>query len=346
MFRKSEPDATMNMEHLPEKIRVSVGSAMVLGLIAGQLDAPPTTVYLLTYHEQKCSANCGFCPQARTSTSRADMLSRVTWPSFRTEKVIDSIAAAAKKGSIQRVCIQAINYPNVFGNLLALATNIKAKAKMPLSVSCPPFNEEEMRKLHEAGVDRISVALDAATSTLFEDVKGVRARSPYSWEKHRRTLKEAVQVFGRNSVSTHLIVGLGEKEKQLGEIMQWCVDTGICPSLFAFTPIPGTVLESMHQPELATYRRAQLARYFIVNAKTRIENMQFDREGRIVGYGVSQPTLEQALEYGIPFQTSGCPGCNRPYYNEKPGGPIFNYPRPLTHDEIRAVKKQFEKEIS
>jgi biotin synthase-related radical SAM superfamily protein len=336
----------MKAEHLPEKIRVSVGSAIVLGLIAGKLDAPPTTVYLLTYHERKCSANCGFCPQARTSTSRADMLSRVTWPSFKTEKVIDSLARAGKKDSIQRVCIQAINYPNVYSNLLALATNIKAKAKVSLSVSCPPFTKEKMRELRDAGVDRVSVALDTATSTLFEEVKGAKAHSSYSWEKHRRTLEEAVQVFGRNSVSTHLIVGLGENEKQLVEIMQWCVDTGICPSLFAFTPVPGTVLENMNQPKLAAYRRVQLARFFMVNGKTRVENMQFDGEGRIVGYSVSQSMLEETLELGGPFQTSGCPGCNRPYYNEKPSGPIYNYPRPLSHDEIVEVKKQFGKEIS
>jgi biotin synthase-related radical SAM superfamily protein len=336
----------MSAEYLPEMIRVSVGSAMVLGLISGKLDAPPTTVYLLTYHERKCSANCGFCPQARTSTSRADMLSRVTWPWFKTDKIIDSIAAAVKKGIIQRVCIQAINYPTVFENLLALATNIKTQAKVPLSVSCPPFSREEMRDLSVAGVDRISVALDTATSTLFEEVKGTRARSPYSWEKHHRTLEEAVQVFGRNSVSTHLIVGLGENEKQLAEVMQWCVDTGICPSLFAFTPILGTVLQNLPQPKLATYRRAQLARYFMVYGKTRLENMQFDSEGRIVDFGVLQSMLEEALEHGIPFKTTGCPGCNRPYYNEKPSGPIYNYPRPLSHDEIVEVKKQFEKEFS
>jgi biotin synthase len=336
----------MSAEHLPEKIRVSVGSAMVLGLIAGKLDAPPTTVYLLTYHERKCSANCGFCPQARTSTSRADMLSRVTWPSFNTKRVIDSLAEAGKKDSIQRVCIQAINYPNVFSNLLALAANIKARTKVSLSVSCPPFDKEKMRELRDAGVDRVSVALDTATSTLFEEVKGAKARSLYAWEKHRSALEEAVQVFGRNSVSTHLIVGLGENEKQLAEIIQWCVDMGICPSLFAFTPILGTVLENMHQPKLAAYRRVQLARYFVVNGKTRVENMQFNGEGRIVGYGVSQFMLEEALEHGSPFQTSGCPGCNRPYYNEKPSGPIYNYPRPLTREEKTEIKKQLGKAIS
>jgi biotin synthase len=32
--------------------------------------------------------------------------------------------------------------------------------------------------------------------------------------------------------------------------------------------------------------------------------------------------------------------CNRPFYNESPGGPIYNYPRNLTAQEIAASKKQ------
>lgn len=333
----------MNNECLPKKIRVSVGSAMVLGLIPGRLDAPPTTVYLLTYQEGKCSANCLFCPQARTSTSRADMLSRVTWPPFETEKVIGSISEKAGKACIQRVCIQATNYPKVFSNLLTLAVAIKSKAKVPLSNSIPPFNLKELQELRDAGVNRVSIALDAATSTLFEEVKGTKACSAYSWEKHHRALEDAVQVFGRNSVSTHLIVGLGENEKQLAENIQWCVDKSICPSLFAFTPIPGTALEKSSQPEVSVYRRVQLARYFIVNGKTRVENMQFDREGKIIGFGVSQPLLDDALELDAVFQTSGCPGCNRPYYNEKPSGPLYNYPRSLTFEEKAEIKKHLGK---
>jgi biotin synthase-related radical SAM superfamily protein len=334
----------MNKRHLPEKVRVSVGSAMVLGLITGRLDAPPTTIYLLTYHEGKCSANCGFCPQARTSTSRADMLSRVTWPAFPTEDVVSRIAFAVEKGVIQRVCIQAINYPTVFNDLLALATNIVARTKVPISVSCQPLNKMQMRKLAEAEVNRVSIALDAATPELFEKIKGASSQSPYTWEKQRKTLEETVQVFGKGSVSTHIIAGLGENEQQIIKTIQWCVDSGVCPSLFAFTPIAGTRLERLPQPSITSYRRIQLARYFIVHEKTRIENMKFDDEGRIVDFGISKQLLRETLKNGNPFQTSGCPSCNRPYYNERPGGLIYNYPRPLSLQEIMEIKEQLKKE--
>jgi len=329
----------MTTTRLPEKIRVSVGSAIVLGLMRGKLDAEPTTIYLLTYYPEKCLANCGFCPQAKTSKGRADMLSRVTWPTFPTEHVISRIETEAKNPSIKRVCIQALNYPQVFDDVLALAREIGSRAHVPLSISCQPFNSEQMKLLKEAGVDRISIALDAATKELFDKVKGPLTSSPYSWETQRETLMKAVEVFGRNRVYTHLIVGLGETEREMIQTIQWCTDRGIYPSLFAFTPIPGTTLEALPQPSVATYRRIQLAHYLIVHRKTRFENMEFDENEKLVDYGVSESMLQQAIEAGSPFLTSGCPGCNRPYYNERPSGPLYNYPRQPLPEEIRKIKE-------
>ena len=330
----------MTNAQLPPKIRVSVGSAIVLGLMHGRLDAKPTTIYLLTYYSGKCLANCGFCPQAKTSKSRADMLSRVTWPTFSTERVMSKIETEAKKPIIKRVCLQALNYPRVFDDVLALAKEILSRADVPLSVSCQPFNLKQMKLLKEVGADRISIALDAATEELFDRVKGSLTGSPYKWETQRETLVKAVQVFGRNRVYTHLIVGLGETEKEIIQTIQWCTDFGVYPSLFAFTPIPGTTLETLPQPSVATYRRVQLAHYLVVHGKTWCENIKFDEDKRLIDYGVPKCLLQRVVETGSPFLTSGCPGCNRPYYNERPGGPLYNYPRQPLPEEIREIKEQ------
>lgn len=330
----------MTPVRLPEKIRVSVGSAMVLGLMGGRLDAKPSTVYLLTYYPGKCSANCGFCPQAKTSKSRADMLSRVTWPTFPIDQVLSRIEKEAKNPAIKRVCIQALNYPKVFNDVFALTVEIGSRAELPLSISCQPFSLKQLKLLKDVGVDRISVALDAATKELFSKVKGPKTSNQYVWEDHRETLMKAVQIFGVNRVYTHLIVGLGESEKEMIQTIQWCKDFGVYPSLFAFTPIRGTALEALPRPSVATYRRVQLAHYLIVHGKTSFENMRFNEEERLVDHGVSESTLQQVIETGKPFLTSGCPGCNRPYYNERPGGPLYNYPRQLSREEIREIHQK------
>ncbi|NWG10653.1 radical SAM protein [Candidatus Bathyarchaeota archaeon] len=324
----------------PRKIRVSLGSAIVLGLLSGKLDAAPTTAYLMTYKENKCTANCGFCPQAQKSHSKADMLSRVSWPVFPTEHVLNGLEKAAKNGRIKRVCLQALNYPEVIKDLIAFARAIRQKANVQISVSCQPLNRENIRLLAQAGAERIGIPLDAATEDLFDEVKGRLAEGPYSWERQFELLSDAVNVFGEGKVSTHLIVGLGETEQEMVETVQRCVNLGILPALFAFTPIAGTALENKPQPSIQTYRRIQLARYIIVSGIVRCENMRFDEKGCITGFGVDNPTLLQVTRGNEPFVTSGSPDCNRPYYNEKPSGPIYNYPKKLTEKELDTIKNE------
>jgi biotin synthase-related radical SAM superfamily protein len=323
----------------PERVRVSTGSAIVLGLLRGRLDAKPTTAYLLMCRNEKCSANCGFCSQARNSKGRADRLSRVTWPAFPTEKVVEAIERNAKAGTIKRVCIQSLNYPEAFDDVLFLVKEIRSRAAAPISVSCKPLSKQQMKRWADAGVNRVSIALDAATEKIFGNVKGQNIGGSYRWEKQHEALKETVDVFGEGSVSTHLIVGLGETEKELCQKIQWCIDSGVYPGLFAFTPIPGTALENSSPPSLNSYRRTQVAHYILTHRKARIENMEFDKDENLTSFGISKEMLLEAIDTGKPFLTSGCPGCNRPYYNERPGGPLYNYPRQLLPEEIVEAKK-------
>jgi biotin synthase len=71
--------------------------------------------------------------------------------------------------------------------------------------------------------------------------------------------------------------------------------------------------------------------------------MTFTPTGELVDFGAANDLLRATIESGEPFRTSGCPNCNRPYYNEKPSGPIYNYPKPPIQTEISEFKKQLNK---
>jgi biotin synthase len=191
-------------------------------------------------------------------------------------------------------------------------------------------------------VDRVGIALDAATERLFDRVKGAAAGGPYRWRDVQTLLRIGIGVFGEGNVSTHLIVGLGETEKEIAFAVQQCVDMGILPALFAFTPVEGTALADNPQPEVDVYRRVQLARHLIIHGYAREEDMRFNGEARIVDFGVPKPVLLSVVESGLPFLTSGCPGCNRPFYNEKPSGPLYNYPRSIRPTELKAIKRDLK----
>jgi biotin synthase len=342
MFVVKKETRRLVMQETTNKLRVSLGTAVVLGLIRSTLDAAPTTAYLMTYVPGRCSANCVFCPQARESTADLDRLSRVVWPIFSTEEVIEGLSKAVQEKGIHRVCIQALNFPDFYLMLINLVKDIRKSIKTPISLSCQPINAEQMVTLKELGVDRIGIPLDAATEPIFNKVKGKDVGGPYSWNNTLKLLDEAVEIFGYGKVSTHIIIGLGESEKDVAYLIQKLFDSNILPGLFSFTPIKGTALQNRAQPSITTYRRIQLIRHLIVINKTRVEQMSFSHNGTLLDYGVTSDELNAIIDSGNPFRTSGCPSCNRPFYNESPRGPFYNYPYKLSEEHIATVKRELK----
>jgi len=322
-------------------VRTAFGTGVVLDLWKGQLATAPTTAHFLTYYGGRCSANCRFCPQARESTADQSMLSRVVWPKCELEKVL--VALKEHRFKFKRICIQAVNYPGVVDDLCELVEKIKGVCDLPISVSCQPLAASDVERLAAAGAERVSIALDAATPEVFDSVKGGEAGGPYTWQGHLRALDDVRAIMG-NRVSTHLIMGLGESELEMVQAIQFLNDQGITVGLFAFTPIAGTSLADRAQPNLTSYRRIQLARHLIVNGMSRVELMRFNG-GRIVDFGVMGDVLRKTIGSGEPFRTSGCPGCNRPFYNESPRGPIYNYPWKPTPEEITTIRGQLHLNI-
>ena len=103
------------------KIRVSIGSASVLGLYESKrFKDVPTTCYIMTYKEGHCTANCGFCPQARESESSIELLSRVSWPIFSFKEFLTKLNYLPHTKKFKRICIQTLNYFQNFQDLIEI----------------------------------------------------------------------------------------------------------------------------------------------------------------------------------------------------------------------------------
>jgi biotin synthase len=317
-----------------EKIRVSFGSASVLGLgVLTQFKSPPTTCYIMTYKEGHCIANCGFCPQARSSRGSTENLSRVTWPIFNFRDFLTKLKYMPFSKKFDRICIQTLNYPGNFNDLIETVTQISAYTDIPISVAIPPFLKKQLKELKNKGVERVGIALDGATPDVFENIKGSKIGGPYKWEEHFNKLNEALEIFSPGYVSTHIIIGLGETEKQVIKLIEELNNKRIIVSLFAFTPIKGTRYENMDQPEVLSFRKLQLGRFLIISKQKKLEDFTFNSRGQLININISKNDLTRIVNESNAFLTSGCPGCNRPYYTSKPSGPIYNYPRALTEKE-------------
>ena len=304
------------------EINVSIGTAAVLDLTDIKMDVAPTTAYLML--GGRCTMNCGFCAQARESHSSALNLSRVTWPAFPLDVVVEGIATAFAGDVVRRACLQVTVGPEDFAQSLYVVRTIRVGSDIPIDVSILPQDLDEVAALLDAGVDHIGFGLDAASRRAFEFAKTGH------WERSLTMIEQTAQQFpGRAAV--HLIVGLGETEREMVEMIQFMHDRGVTVGLFAFTPVRGTALEKHPAPALDQYRRMQAARYLITEGHITAGQCAFDAAGKLIR--IDAPDWRSHLADGRAFETSGCPDCNRPYYNERPGGTMYNYPRPLSDAE-------------
>ncbi|MCK5253072.1 MAG: radical SAM protein, partial [Thermoplasmata archaeon] len=61
-------------------------------------------------------------------------------------------------------------------------------------------------------------------------------------------------------------------------------------------------------------------------------------------YGVPEAVIEDILDKGQAFMTTGCPGCNRPFANETPSqaaeGLLRNYPFVPTEEDTVLIRQQ------
>ena len=304
-------------------INVSIGTAAVLGLAGVQMEAAPTTAYLML--GGRCTLGCRFCAQARSSQASALQLSRVTWPQFDLRETVIRLAAAVERGDIRRACLQVTVSAGYFQRTLDMVRAIRAVSDVPVDAAILPRDESQVEQLLMAGVDHIGFGLDAACARVFQQVKG------RDWDEALALIEATAQRFPSRP-AVHLIVGLGETEEEIVRLIQQMHDWNVVTGLFAFTPVPGTAMETSSPPPLDVYRRVQIARHLIVHDLARAEQFTFEN-GRLVAFNVSR--LRESLADGVAFQTSGCPDCNRPFYNERPGGVMYNYPRPLTPAEAK-----------
>jgi biotin synthase-related radical SAM superfamily protein len=312
-------------------LRVSIGTAGVLGLVRVPMAVAPRTAYLMV--GERCVMNCAFCAQARESKSDGDALSRVTWPEFRLRRVVVHLRKAEREGVVQRCCIQVTASQESYREALRAVRQVRRSVSMPLSVAILPANMAQVEELIEVGVDRVGFGLDAAVERVFAAVKG-----PH-WRHMLDLIATTAERFPQIA-TVHLIVGLGETEHEMIERILWAQELKLGVGLFAFTPVRGTPMADGKQPLLRNYRRMQAARWLILNHGAGMANFRFTRQGTLQALDLDG--WREALASGEAFQTPGCPGCNRPFYNERPGGTMYNYPRPLTGTEVAEAIRAME----
>ena len=342
----------------PDYVQMSTAAAITLGIVQGKMFRCGCTrcLNLLLTYPEGCRANCAYCGLARHREAERDYADRnfirVDWPAVPLEEIVDIVAKDGEKTPFHRMCISMITHPKSDKDTVTVLkkwTDRISPETVPVSILSNPttMTRNDVEVLHGLGADIFTVAIDAATPQLFDRTRGKGVQSLHSWAKYWEILQDARDIFGPQKFGAHLIVGMGESEYEVLNVVQQLVDMGGHSHMFCFFPEKGSLMDHLPATPRDQWRRVQLARYLIDYAGVRIDHMTFDAEGRVADFGLPNSELDATIDSGLPFRTSGCPGkfqddisaCDRPYGDSPPSN-IASYPFQPNKRDVGKIRRQ------
>jgi biotin synthase len=346
----------------PEYVQMSTAAAITLGIMPGKMHRCGCTrcLNLLLTYPEGCRANCAYCGLARHREAERDYADRnfirVDWPAVPMEQIAATVGEDPENSPFHRMCISMITHPRSDDDtrtVLKTWTDHVDPDAIPISILSNPttMTREDVETLKDMGSDIFTVALDAATPEIFDRTRGRGVQSPHKWSKYWDILMDARDIFGPKKFGAHIIVGMGETEREILTLVQQLVDLGGHSHMFCFFPEKGSLMDHLPATPRDQWRRVQLARYLIDYCGVRVDQMRFDEEGRVADFGLPAGELDAIIDAGIAFRTSGCPGkfaedisaCDRPYGDSPPSN-IASYPFQPQAPDLRLIRKQLGKE--
>ncbi len=343
----------------PEYLQMSLAAAMTLKFKNGNFfrDAKLYCINLLLTYETGCKASCAYCglnkKRENVSSHAEKSFIRVDWPTYSLDDIIKALNSDVAP-HVERVCVSMITNARAKQDILKVCKKINEETDKLISGLIAPTLADKtwLQELKNSGVDKVGVAIDTANPELFERYRGKGVKGPHKWEKYWNVLLECRNIFGPENVSVHLVTGLDETEEEMVKFFQALQDLGVQIHLFSFFPEECSALEHRSQPGIGNYRRIQLARYLLSKDLSHYERIQFNKEGMIIDFGLEDKKLNEIIEEGKAFMTSGCSGkslevaCNRPYANCTPFqaymGEARNFPFLPNSNDIDKIKKQLK----
>jgi radical SAM protein (TIGR04043 family) len=112
--------------------------------------------------------------------------------------------------------------------------------RLPIQVQLePPSGLGWLARLHRSGATSIGIHIESLDEEVRKHWTPGKATVPL--ERYEVTWKEAVRIFGRNRVSTYLLIGLGENPDQLVSGAKKLIAMGVYPFVVPFRPLAGSL---------------------------------------------------------------------------------------------------------
>lgn len=201
-------------------------------------DVLATTVVQTCIRYGPEATRCRFC------TIEESLRSGATTQVKTPEQLAEVAAAAVELDGVRQMVMTTgtSNGPDRGARHLArCVTAVKAALPgLPIQVQCePPRDFGWITRLHEAGAEAIGIHVESLDESVRRRWTPGKAEVPLG--DYERAWMHAVAVFGRNRVSTYLIVGLGEDPDELLAGAEHLIAMGVYPFVVPYRPLEGSL---------------------------------------------------------------------------------------------------------
>jgi radical SAM protein (TIGR04043 family) len=179
----------------------------------------------------------------------------------KPEQLAEVVKAAEELDGIKQITLTTGTPNETDRGALYLAECVKSIRKvsqLPIQVQCEPPDDDSLYEvLKDAGVNSIGLHVESFDEEVRRKV--MPSKSEISLEVYFQAFEKAVAVFGRNQVSTYVIIGLGEDIEKTVEGCRRAAQIGVYPFVVPLRPLRGTELENAVPPSsdlmIEVYRR-------------------------------------------------------------------------------------------
>jgi radical SAM protein (TIGR04043 family) len=168
----------------------------------------------------------------------------------KPEQLAEVVQAAEKLDGIKNITLTTGTPNEKDRGALYLAECVKGIRKvsqLPIQVQCePPEDDTLYQVLKDAGATSIGLHVESFDEKVRKEV--MPSKSDITLEDYFTAFEKAVAVFGRNQVSTYVIIGLGEDLEKTVEGCKRAAKLGVYPFVVPLRPLSGTLLENASPP--------------------------------------------------------------------------------------------------
>lgn len=216
-----------------------------IAVLHGQ-DVLATTVSQRCIRWRRDGERCQFC--AIENSMEANRTVALKTP----EQLAEVAEAAVRLDGVRHMVMTTgtMNYVDMGVRYLTRCARAVKAAVPDLGIQAqfePPQDLDEMEDLREAGVDAVGLHLESFNQETRERIAPGKAE--ISIARYFEAFERAVEIFGRNQVSTYIIVGLGDSEETIVEGCRQVAEMGVYPFVVPLRPIMGTPMSDVTPPD-------------------------------------------------------------------------------------------------